>query len=273
MVVGLAVQEDMLPGRSVLDKFEQAKALGIQGIEFWGRGLTEKVPQIVEAVERTGVKAAAVNHGGQSRFLDPDPAERERALEELRQSITNAADIGAAGVIFVPHFSAPLLPDLSPYMSAVELEAELLYTHLRTLSDYTDAMDVDLYLESINRYETHFLNRLEQSAAITRRTNHPRVKIVADLFHMALEERDLIQAIHEHKHEIGHVHLADSNRRLPGQGFTDFTAIAQALDEIGYSGWGAFECGKPSNNAGNAAGYLNDLPACLDYLKRVGLAG
>jgi sugar phosphate isomerase/epimerase len=260
----------MLPGRTILDKFEQAKALGIDGIEFWGRGLTEKVPQIVEAAERTGVKAASVNHGRQSRFLDPDPAERERALAELRQSIMDAADIGAAGVIFVPHFSAPVLPDLSPYMTAAELQAELLYTHLRTLSDYTDAMDVDLYLESINRYETHFLNRLEQSAAITRRINHPRVKIVADLFHMALEETDMVKAIHEHKNEIGHVHLADSNRRLPGQGFTDFAAVAKALDEIGYTGWSAFECGKPSNNAENAPAYLNDLPACLDYLKRTG---
>jgi sugar phosphate isomerase/epimerase len=261
----------MLPGRTILDKFEQAKALGIQGIEFWGRDLSPKVPEIVEAAERTGVKAASVNHGRQSRFLDPDPAERERALAELRQSIMDAADIGAAGVIFVPHFFAPLLPDLSPYMSASELEAELLYTHLRTLSDYTDAMGVDLYLEPINRYETHFLNRLEQSAAITRRVNHPRVKIVADLFHMALEETDLVAAIHEHKNEIGHVHLADSNRRLPGQGFTDFAAIAKALDEIGYAGWGAFECGKPSANAENAAEYLNDLPACLLHLKNAGM--
>jgi sugar phosphate isomerase/epimerase len=266
----IAVQEDMLPGRTLLEKFEQAKALGIEGIEFWGRGLSAKVPQIVEAMQRTGVKAAAVNHGAQSRLLDPDPAERERALAELRQSIMDAADIGALGVIFVPHFNGPILPDLMPYMTAAELEAELTYTHLRTLSDYADAMSVDLYLEPINRYETHLLNRLEQAAAITRRINHPRVKIVADLFHMALEERDMVQSIHEHKQDIGHVHLADSNRRLPGQGLTDFAAVAGALSVIGFDGWCAFECGRPSQNSAQAATYLKEFPACLDHLKRAG---
>lgn len=271
MIANIAIQEDMLPGRTILEKFEQAKALGIQGIEFWGRDLSPKVPQIVEAIERTGVKAASVNHGRQGRFLDPHPIERDRALAELRQSIMDAVDIGAQGVIFVPHFFGPLLPDLSPYMDVMQLEAELLYTHFRTLSDYADAMGVDLYLEPINRYETHFLNRLEQAAAITRRVNHPRVKIVADLFHMALEERDMAQAIRDHKNDIGHVHLADSNRRLPGQGLIDFAAIAAALNEIGYTGWGAFECGEPGNNADRAQEYLNDMPACLEYLKRAGI--
>jgi sugar phosphate isomerase/epimerase len=271
LAVTVAIQEDMLPGRTILEKFEQAKALGIQGIEFWGRDLSPKVPQIVEAVERTGVKAASVNHGRQARFLDPHPIERERALTELRQSIMDAVDIGAKGVIFVPHFFGPLLPDLMPYMTATELEAEMTYTHLRTLSDYADAMDVELYLESINRYETHFLNRLEQAAAITRRVNHPRVKIVADLFHMSLEERDMIQAIRDHKDDIGHVHLADSNRRLPGQGLIDFAAVAKALNEIEYKGWGAFECGEPSNNAERAQEYLEQMPACLGYLQQAGI--
>ena len=165
----IAIQEDMLTGSTMLEKFEHARALGAAGIEFWGAGLVETVPQIVEAMLATGVRAASVNHGRQSELLSPDPAERERALAQLRQSITCACDLGAAGVVFVPHFNAPILPDLSPWMTAAELEVELLYTHLRTLSDFADAMGVELYVEPINRYETHLLNRLEQAAAVTRR--------------------------------------------------------------------------------------------------------
>jgi sugar phosphate isomerase/epimerase len=67
------------------------------------------------------------------------------------------------------------------------------------------------------------------------------------------------------------VHLADSNRRLPGQGLIDFTAVATALKEIEYNGWGAFECGEPGNNADRAQEYLNDLPACLETLKQAGI--
>lgn len=266
----IALQEDMLPGRSMLEKFENAKQLGVDGIEFWGRGLAQKVNDIVDAMEKTGIVAASVNHGRQGRFLDPHPAEREQAVAELRSSITCASDIGAKGVIFVPHFFGPLLPDLSPFMSAEQLEAEVLLSQLRTLEDFAAAMDVELYVEPINRYETHFLNRLEQAAAITRKRNHPNLKIVADLFHMALEEDSIPQAIRDHAADIGHVHLADSNRRLPGQGMTDFAAAAAALNEIGYDGWAAFEPGDPGDNAKNAERYMRELPESLALLKSAG---
>ncbi|MFO7320754.1 MAG: sugar phosphate isomerase/epimerase family protein [Chloroflexota bacterium] len=268
----IAIQEDMLPGRTMLEKFAHARDLGVAGIEFWGRGLEHKVADIVAAMEQTGVRAAAVNHGRQSRLLDPDPEERDRALAELRSSITCAADIGAKGVIFVPHFFGPILPDLSPFMTATQLQAELLHAHLRTLEDFADAMDVELYVEPVNRYETHFLNRLDQASMITRRLNHPRVKIVADLFHMALEEDDIVAAIRANGDQIGHVHLADSNRRLPGQGRTDFAAAAQALREVGYDGWAAYEVGDPGDNAPRAAQYLADLPASLNLLRDAGFA-
>ncbi len=267
----IAIQEDMLPGGSMLAKFEHAKSLGVQGIEFWGRGLESKVDAIVDAMDRTGIRAATVNHGRQGRILDPDPIQREIGLEELRQSIMCAADIGADGVIFVPHFFGPLMPDLTPFLSAVELEAEMLHAHLRTLSDYADAMGVNLYVEPINRYETHFLNRLEQAGRVAKRINHPRIKIVADLFHMSLDEVDMVAAIPAHADVIGHVHLADSNRRLPGQGFIPWKAVADALNAIGYEGWAAFECGDPSDNEKNAKQYLADFPASLKLLRDVGL--
>jgi sugar phosphate isomerase/epimerase len=266
----IAIQEDMLPGRSMMEKFENAKRLGIHGVEFWGRGLSGKVRDIVEAMEATGIVAAAVNHGRQSRFLDPDPIERDIALTELRQSMTDAADIRAKGVIFVPHFFGPLLPDLTPYKSAMELEFELLIAHLRTLEDLADAMDIELYVEPVNRYETHFLNRLEQAAAVSRNRNHPRVKIVADLFHMSLDESDMVKAIQDHANDIGHVHLADSNRRLPGQGLTDFGKMAAALNEIGYNGWAAYECGEPGDNQVRAKTYMDEFPASLGVLKQAG---
>ena len=266
----IAIQEDMLSGQSIVAKFEQAQTLGADGIEFWGRGLAAKVPDIVEASLKTGVPAAAVNHGRQSRFLAPDAAEREVALAELRDSICCAADIGAAGVIFVPHFDGPVIPDLSPWMTASELELELLYTHLRTLEDFAMSMGVLLFVEPVNRYETHLLNRVNQAAALVRRLNHPSVQVVADLFHMALEEDNIAAAISANADKVGHVHLADSNRRLPGQGTTDFAAAAAALTAINFNGWAAYECGAPGANGHRAAYYVQELPASIAYLRERG---
>lgn len=266
----IAIQEDMLSGRTVRERFEHARELGVHGVEVWGRGLTARVPEIVDAMEATGIPVAAINHGRQGRMLDPHPIERDRALGELRQSISDAADLKAKGVIFVPNFFGHVLPDLSPWMTAWELQAELLNQHLRVLEDYAAAMNVELYVEPINRYETSFLNRLEQAAQIAAKRGHPNVKIVADVFHMALEEADSPAAIRQFGPLIGHVHLADHNRRLPGQGMTDFAALAAALKDVGYSGWAAYETGDPGDNAVRADAYRRDLPASLDHLRAAG---
>ena len=116
-------------------------------------------------------------------------------------------------------------------MSAPELEVEMLYMHLRTLSDFSEALGTNLYIEPIRRSETHLLNRLEQAARITRRLNHPRVQIAADLADMALEESDIPAALRAHGDCIKHVYAAESS---------DLAAAAAALREIGYEGWTTF---------------------------------
>jgi sugar phosphate isomerase/epimerase len=262
----LAVQEDMLPGPRLADRFAQAADLGVQGIEFWSRTLAAQADDIQRLNGRGGVVAASVNHGRRSRFLDPDPAERERALAELREALTLAGRIGAAGVVYVPHFFGPLLPDLSPFMDAASLERALLAAQLESLAGHAERAGVRLWVEPVNRYETHLLVRLQDAASLIAPLNHPRLGVVADLFHMALDEPDIPAALREHAAAIGHVHLADSNRRLPGQGATDFRAAFAALDDIGYAGWMAFECGEPGDNRQRAEAYLKELPASLKHL-------
>lgn len=267
----LAIQEDMLPGRSLLEKCELARRLGFHGIEFWGRGLTDRAPEVVAALRQTGLAASAVNHGRQGDLLHPDRLTREAALADLRRSVVDAVDIGAEGVIVVPHFGPPVLPDLTPYKSAMQLEYELLHNHLRTLSDYVYAMGCSLYIEPVNRYETAFLNTLADGARVRHKIkDHPHIKLAADLFHMALEETDLLQSLRDNAADIGYIHLADHNRRLPGRGLLDFSLIAVTLKQVDYHGWVTLECGEPGQNQLNAHQIAGDLPASLELLKRAG---
>jgi sugar phosphate isomerase/epimerase len=264
----IAIQEDMLPGPRLEDRFEQAADLGVHGIEFWSRTLPAQVADIERLSGRRGVVAASVNHGRRSRFLDPDPAERARALAELREAMVLSGRIGAEGVIFVPHFFGPLLPDLSPYLDAVALERGLLSAQLNHLAVDAQAAGVKLFVEPVNRYETHLLVRLADAASLVRPLQQPNLGIVADLFHMALDEPDIPSVIRAHADVIGHVHLADHNRRLPGQGCLDFAAALAAIADIDFEGWMVFECGAPGENAPQAGAYLADLPASLSYLQR-----
>jgi sugar phosphate isomerase/epimerase len=151
------------------------------------------------------------------------------------------------------------------------LEYELLHNHLRILSDYVYAIGIDLYIEPINRYETHFINTLAQGVRVRRKIkDHPHIKLTADVFHMALDEADSFAALRQYAADISYIHLADTNRRLPGQGLMNWAGLAAALNESGYAGWVALECGEPGQNADHSERYRAELPAALDVLARAG---
>ena len=54
---------------------------------------------------------------------------------------------------------------------------------------------------------------------------------------MNIEEVDIAAAITAHASQIGHVHLADSNRRPAGDGHSDLEGAGRALRDAGYTGW------------------------------------
>jgi len=63
------------------------------------------------------------------------------------------------------------------------------------------------------------------------------VKLLADLYHMNIEEANLADAIRAAGSHVGHVHFADSNRRAAGMGHIDFAPVVAALREVGYTGY------------------------------------
>jgi sugar phosphate isomerase/epimerase len=78
---------------------------------------------------------------------------------------------------------------------------------------------------------------------------------------MHIEEANIGESLKKAKDWLGHIHLADSNRFLPGQGHIDFRPLFKVLSEINYKGYMALECGilgKPEE----------ELPKCVNYLKR-----
>jgi sugar phosphate isomerase/epimerase len=67
------------------------------------------------------------------------------------------------------------------------------------------------------------------------------VLLLADLFHMNIEEADIAAAIRAGGSRIGHVHFVDSNRRPAGLGHISYPPIAEALASIGYDRYASAE--------------------------------
>ena len=100
---------------------------------------------------------------------------------------------------------------------------------------------VPLLLEPLNRYETNMVNNLDAGAGLIQGLATKNVLLLADLFHMNIEEANPPAALRAATGLIGHVHFVDSNRRAAGLGHLDFLPIAEALRAMGYDGFASAE--------------------------------
>lgn len=117
------------------------------------------------------------------------------------------------------------------------------------LAERAAANGMHLSLEPLNRFETYYLNTMEQARAYVDRVAHPAFKIMYDTFHANVEERRPEAAIRLIGQDIGVFHVSENDRGIPGRGHIDFAAMFKVLKEIGYDGWltlEAFGAGLPA---------------------------
>ena len=241
----LACQEHMIPGTSPLEKWRAISDLGYGGIELRGGGDAEfiaRLPELRDAV-RQGAHYSSIC-GILPVFPGDFDADRRRdAVVRLKVLLTAAGELGAAGVITPAAYGihSNALPPFKAPRTLAEDETVLLEIFAE-LGEQAASEGVAIWIEPLNRYEDHMVNRLEQAVSLCERIGLSSVGVMADLFHMNIEEVDSAAALIASRDRLGHLHGADSNRLEPGAGQTDFAAIKTALTSIGYEGFIALEC-------------------------------
>lgn len=100
---------------------------------------------------------------------------------------------------------------------------------------------VDYCLEVLNRFEGYILNTSEEAVRFVKEVDVPAVKVMLDTFHMNIEEDNIPAAIRRAGKDLGHLHLGEQNRQVPGKGSLPWTEIGQALRDIDYQGAAVME--------------------------------
>ncbi len=186
-------------------------------------------------LEDHGLELAAVGSGGgwfrhQLTLTHGEAAIREQAVDYIRRMMDFAAEFAAPVIIGAMQGRAA---GGVPHPTALRYLGHALFQ----LDEHADALDIPLLYEPLNRYESNLINTLGEAALFLKGAALRHVRLLADLFHMNIEEPDVAAAIRAAGPAIGHVHFADSNRRAAGWGHTPFAPIFQALREIGYQGY------------------------------------
>ncbi len=94
---------------------------------------------------------------------------------------------------------------------------------------------VDYCLEVLNRFEGYLLNTCAECKSFVEEVDVDAVKIMLDTFHMNIEEDSMPEAILLAGDKLGHFHVGENNRRLPGKGGLPWYEIGMALRAVGYN--------------------------------------
>ena len=240
----LACQEHILPGDSILKKWEFAASADFDGIELRGTEDWSERLESLRVAREQGVVFSSVCLISDRFIGDLDPGRRREAIEHMKRLLSGISELGGIGAVTPAAFglASKRLPPFEVPRSEEE-DRRVLRDVLEELGEHADAEGTLLLLEPLNRYEDHMLNRLEDAIELCDAVGRGSLKIMGDLFHMNIEEDELGQAIRSASGHLAHVHLADSNRLQPGAGHTDFAGAFQALHDIGFDGYMAMECG------------------------------
>ena len=219
---------------------EKAATLGFDAVELFAPSadaitalpLTDLLRQYNLQLAAVGTGAGMVKHG--LHLCDADAERRSKACDFIRSII----DAGAA------HSAPAIIGSMQGKWDAVTDKAtalSYLRESLNTLGEHAKTRGLPLIYEPLNRYETNLATTMKQGVELLETLDMDNVVLLADLFHMNIEEANIADGLRDGGRHIGHVHFVDSNRQAAGRGHMDYGPVAQALTEIGYDGYACAE--------------------------------
>jgi len=263
-MIKISCQEQLLPGKTLQEKYAFARDAGYDGIEVRARGnfgFRDRLPELRQAA-RDGVPMPSVCVDMPHFFGAFDPELRRDAIAQMKSQLSVIAEVAGPGAVACTPASWGMfsrrLPPFEPPRSEAE-DREVLLEGLTELGQHAAREGATLALEPLNRYEDHMVNRLDQAVDLIRTVGLRSVRVLADTYHMNIEEDEPTSALVKAADFLGHVQVSDSNRFQPGAGHLDWAALLGTLDAIGYDGWLAVECrlrGEPDAAVATIPGFL-----------------
>ncbi|QEH95259.1 D-psicose 3-epimerase [Gluconobacter thailandicus] len=108
---------------------------------------------------------------------------------------------------------------------------------LKSVARDAENAGVTVSLEVLNRNESYILNTAAEGLDYRDRIGSDAVKLLLDTYHMNIEEDSTPDAIRATGRWLGHFHIGENNRKLPGMnGTIDWNAVGTALRDIRYDG-------------------------------------
>ena len=215
--------------------FKRLRELGYDGAELMVRDPEQlDLREIVRIAQRNNIDLPMLCTGevyGQDKLslIDRHEETRKLTFQRIRKFVDIASSLSAQvniGRVRGQFYSD--IPKGTSYRWAIDA--------FKMIADYAEKKNVTIALEPINILQCNFINTTHEAIQIGKEISSERFKIMLDLFHMHIEDKDIGQSIKESKDCVSYVHLTDSNRRIPGSCKINFKDVLLKLTGIGYDG-------------------------------------
>ena len=224
------------------DYFEvskKIKAAGFDVMEIDAGDLSnmsdEQIADLRKAVEELGLEISVNN--GTGADVDPssdDPAIRQAGIAYLEKVMRNMVKLGTNTLIGG-------LISAWPVDWNVEHDKEKAWNHsvesMKVVCKTAEELGVTLHLEVLNRFESFLVNDVEEGLRFIEQVGSPNMKLLVDTFHANIEEDNVPEALRRAGKNLGHMHLGEGNRKLPGLGSLPWKEMGEALREIDFKGF------------------------------------
>ena len=223
-----------------LIQIRRLKELGYDGVEVPVlRGEPAHYAWLGRELDAIGLRrtTTSVIPSTEANPVSSDAASRAAGQQHLDWALDCAMALGAESV------GGPFHAPIGYFTGAGPTEDELAYgaeAH-HAMAERASANGIYLSLEHLNRFETYFLNTMQQGRAYVDRVDHPAFRIMYDTFHANIEEQSQKHAIAHLGDGMGVLHISENDRGIPGRGHIDFAEIFTAARQTGFDGWVTLE--------------------------------
>lgn len=215
------------------------KECGFDGVEIpLFEGDPDHYAEVGALCDRVGLQRTC--SAGLAPEHDPiheDPAVRAAALDRLRWAVDCTAAAGGEVLCGPLHSAFKVFRGRGPNDEELRRSADA----LRQAAEHARPAGILLAPEALNRFECYLLNTSAQMRQLVELVDHPHLKAHYDTHHMHIEERDAGAAVDHAAPVLGHVHLSENDRGVPGRGQVDWQGTFRALREAEYDGWCVIE--------------------------------
>ncbi|WP_346979915.1 sugar phosphate isomerase/epimerase family protein [Christensenella minuta] len=217
---------------------EKAAGLGFDVLEVAAGGLAQRTDaelfDIKRAAQENGVEiTACIGLPPQYNTASADEGVRRAGVEYLKRIMDAMykVDSHILGGIIYAYWPCD-------YNQPVDKERarEAAVRSMREAADTAESLDIVLAMETVNRFEQYIINSAEEAVEFVKEIGKENAKVMLDSFHMNIEEDGLGEAIRRTGNSLGHFHIGEGNRKVPGKGHMPWAEMGAALRKAGYDG-------------------------------------